>query len=128
MLPKEALGAEKMSQLSAEHALAFWAIPSKSPFASMSFGATQVPPTHWTLGRDSQSIAVSMVMPPVGQNVASARGEASALRCPGPPAEFAGKNFMAVMPFASRNIISDAVAAPGKKTTPLSLADLSNSG
>ena len=35
---------------------------------------------------------------------------------------------MAVRPFASRSIISDAVAAPGKKSTSPSLADLSNSG
>ena len=63
---------------------------------------------------------------PVGQNTTSARGEASALRYSGPPATVAGKNFIAVRPFASRNIISDAVVAPGKKTAPLSLADLSN--
>ena len=59
--------------------MAFAAIPPKSPLASMSFGATHEPPMQWTLERDSQSMAVLRVIPPVGQNTTSARGEASPL-------------------------------------------------
>src|SRR5690606_8617017 len=61
-------------------------------------------------------------MPPVGQKRHSPNGAASAFNAGSPPAAMAGKNLKWVRPRSSPCMISPAVAIPGRKGTPASMA------
>src|SRR6266542_2932594 len=78
-----------------------------------SFGVSHEPPTHATLGSARKSGAFAAVTPPVGQNVMSGNGPASAFSMPMPPACSAGKSFSSVKPAALAAMTSEGVMTPG---------------
>lgn len=67
-------------------------IVSQSPAVISCFGAIQEPPMLKTLESWSHCLAFFCVMPPVGQNRISEKGDAKAWIKAMPPAALAGKN------------------------------------